>query len=145
MTKKLSTLLIANRGEIALRVQRTAHQMGLRTVAVFSDADADALFVRRAHVAFRLGGSESKDSYLRIDRILEAAQKTGADAIHPGFGFLAENDLFAQAVLDSGRTVLTLEDALVSGRADSSDAMVRLYKALGGGWAAAPDNERNTR
>jgi acetyl/propionyl-CoA carboxylase alpha subunit len=130
MTKKLSTLLIANRGEIALRVQRTAHQMGLRTVAVFSDADADALFVRRAHVAFRLGGSESKDSYLRIDRILEAAQKTGADAIHPGFGFLAENDLFAQAVLDSGRIFVGPSPAAIRGMGKKREAKVAA-RALG--------------
>jgi acetyl-CoA carboxylase biotin carboxylase subunit len=95
-------LLIANRGEIASRIQRTAHAMGISSVAVFSDADEDAPFVRTAHVAVRLGGAASADSYLRIDRLIDAAKKTGADAIHPGFGFLAENADFAQAVLDAG-------------------------------------------
>jgi acetyl/propionyl-CoA carboxylase alpha subunit len=102
MKREIHKLLVANRGEIASRIFRTAHTMGIATVAVFSDADADLPFVRDAGEAFRLGPGPSRDSYLRIDRILEAARATGADAVHPGFGFLAENDAFAQAVIDAG-------------------------------------------
>lgn len=99
--RRIEKLLIANRGEIASRIQRTCRSMGIETVAVYSDADADAAFVREADEAFRIGPAPSAESYLRADAILEAARVTGADAIHPGFGFLAENADFAQAVLDA--------------------------------------------
>jgi geranyl-CoA carboxylase alpha subunit len=95
-------LLIANRGEIARRVIRTAHRMGIATVAVFSDADAGALHVREAGQSVALHGNASADTYLRIDKLLAAARATGADAIHPGYGFLSENADFAQAVVDAG-------------------------------------------
>jgi geranyl-CoA carboxylase alpha subunit len=95
-------LLIANRGEIARRVIRTAHRMGIATVAVHSDADANALHVREAGQSFELHGNASADTYLRIDKLLEAARATGADAIHPGYGFLSENADYAQAVVDAG-------------------------------------------
>jgi geranyl-CoA carboxylase alpha subunit len=108
MTAPLSTsvtrLLIANRGEIARRVIRTAHSMGIQTVAVYSDADHNALHVKEAHTAFALGGTVSAETYLRIDKLLMAAQATGADAVHPGYGFLSENAAFAQAVIDAGLT-----------------------------------------
>ena len=100
--RPIRKLLIANRGEIAQRIMRTCDAQGIETVAVFSDADADAPFVRRAGEAVRIGPAPSAESYLRIDRILAAAKATGADAIHPGFGFLAENADFAQAVRDAG-------------------------------------------
>jgi len=95
-------LLIANRGEIARRIIRTAHRMGISTVAVHSDADARALHVREATQACALGGDASADTYLRVDKLIAAARATGADAVHPGYGFLSENAGFAQAVVDAG-------------------------------------------
>jgi acetyl/propionyl-CoA carboxylase alpha subunit len=99
-------LLVANRGEIARRVFRTCCELGIATVAVFSDADADAPFVREADEAVHLPGSAPSDTYLRGDLVIAAARATGADAIHPGYGFLSENAGFAQAVLDAGLTWL---------------------------------------
>jgi 3-methylcrotonyl-CoA carboxylase alpha subunit len=97
-----SKILIANRGEIACRVIRTARRLGIRTVAVFSEADADAQHVRLADEAHCIGGPRPQDSYLRGDAILEVAKKTGAQAIHPGYGFLSENADFADAVQAAG-------------------------------------------
>jgi propionyl-CoA carboxylase alpha chain len=88
-------ILIANRGEIACRVIKTARKMGIATVAVYSDADADALHVKMADEAVHIGPSPSNQSYIVIDKILDAIKKTGADAVHPGYGFLSENAVFA--------------------------------------------------
>jgi len=100
----MKKILIANRGEIARRIIATARRMGIETVAVYSEPDAHALHVREATVAFALGGRTSAESYLRVDRLLEAARATGADAVHPGYGFLSEDAAFAQAVQDAGLT-----------------------------------------
>lgn len=98
----MNKVLIANRGEIALRIIRTCHEMGLKTVAVFSTADRDSLHVRFADEAVCIGPPPSRESYLRIDRIMAAAEVTGADAIHPGYGFLAENADFSAICEDHG-------------------------------------------
>lgn len=98
----LKKILIANRGEIACRVMKTAKRLGLRTVAVYSDADAKALHVKQADEAYHIGPAPSKDSYLVADRVLEVAKLAGADCIHPGYGFLSENAIFAQKCEDSG-------------------------------------------
>jgi acetyl/propionyl-CoA carboxylase alpha subunit len=100
----MRTILVANRGEIARRVFRTCREMGLGTVAVFSDPDADAPFVGEADAAVRLPGATPAETYLRGDLIIEAAQRAGADAIHPGYGFLSEDAAFARAVVDAGLT-----------------------------------------
>lgn len=99
-------ILIANRGEIACRIQRTAQALGYRTVAVYSDADAHALHVQMADEAVHIGPAPVNQSYLNIPAILDAARRTGADAIHPGYGFLSENAAFAQACLDAGLTFI---------------------------------------
>jgi acetyl-CoA carboxylase biotin carboxylase subunit len=98
---KIHKLLVANRGEIALRVMRSAREMGIKTVAVYSDADRQALHVRFADEAIHIGPAASSESYLRMDKILDAAKKTGAQAIHPGYGFLSENEDFAKLCEDN--------------------------------------------
>ena len=95
-------VLIANRGEIALRVIRACRELGVRTVAVHSEADARAPHVREADEAVLVGPPPSSESYLRGERIIEAARRTGAEAIHPGYGFLSEREWFARAVRDAG-------------------------------------------
>ncbi|MGB3548846.1 MAG: acetyl-CoA carboxylase biotin carboxylase subunit [Saprospiraceae bacterium] len=98
----MQSILVANRGEIALRIMRTARRMGIRALAVYSDADRDAPHVRYADAAYRLGPAPAGESYLRTDLILKAAREMGAEAIHPGYGFLSENASFAEAVAEAG-------------------------------------------
>ncbi len=106
MSRPIRSVLIANRGEIAVRVIRTCRAMGIETVAAYSEADASALHVREADRAILIGKAPSSESYLRIDRILEAAGETGVDAIHPGYGFLSQNGDFADACRDAGITFI---------------------------------------
>ncbi|MBA3059841.1 MAG: ATP-grasp domain-containing protein [Gammaproteobacteria bacterium] len=124
-----SKILIANRGEIACRVMRTARNLGYRTVAVYSDADRDAPHVRLADEAVHIGGSAPADSYLRVDALLEAARKTGADAIHPGYGFLSENAGFAQACLDAALVFIGPPPAAMLAMGDKALAKRRMMAA----------------
>ncbi len=123
-------ILIANRGEIALRVMRTARAMGYRTVAVYSTADAEALHVRMADQAVCIGGALPAESYLRIDAIIDAAKKTGADAIHPGYGFLAENADFARACRAAGLVFIGPSPEAIDAMGDKARAK-RLMMAAG--------------
>lgn len=126
MVRRFRTLLIANRGEIACRVIRTARAMGLRTVAVYSEADRGALHVALADEAVLLGPARARDSYLNIERVIEAARQTGAEAIHPGYGFLSENAEFAQACAAAGIVFVgpTADMMLAMGSKSGSKALM---------------------
>src|SRR5690554_3428380 len=127
--KKFDTLLVANRGEIACRVMRTARAMGLRTVAVYSDADANARHVREADEAVRLGFAAARDSYLKVEAVIEAAKRTGAGAIHPGYGFLSENGPFVDALEKAGITFVGPPASAIAAMGDKSAAKARMEAA----------------
>ena len=126
----MKSLLIANRGEIALRILRTARAMALRTIAVYSNADRDAPHAREADHAVRIGGARPRESHLDIEAIVAAARASGADAVHPGYGFLAENADFAQAVLDAGLTFVGPPPAAIRamGHKSGAKALMRAAK-----------------
>ena len=123
-------ILIANRGEIACRVIRTAKAMGIKTVAVYSEPDAVALHVQMADEAFALGGSSAADSYLKADLIVEACKKTGAEAVHPGYGFLSERQSFAQALEEAGITFIGPKRHAIAAMGDKIESK-KLAKAAG--------------
>lgn len=127
--RPFDTLLIANRGEIVARVARSARALGIRSVAIYSDADRDAPFVHNCDSAVGIGGERPADSYLRIDAILDAARRSGAQAIHPGYGFLSENAAFAQAVIDAGLVWVGPPPAAIDAMGDKASARRRMQAA----------------
>jgi 3-methylcrotonyl-CoA carboxylase alpha subunit len=127
--RRFRTLLIANRGEIACRVIRTARAMGLRTVAVYSEADSGALHVTEADEAVLIGPARAADSYLNISRILDAAKQTGAEAVHPGYGFLSESAEFAQACADAGLIFVGPTAAMITAMGSKSGSKQLMEKA----------------
>jgi geranyl-CoA carboxylase alpha subunit len=129
MASRFRKVLIANRGEIACRIVRTAYVRGYRTVAVFSDVDADALHVRLADEAVALGAAPAAQSYLSIEKIIAAAQATGADAIHPGYGFVSENAAFAQACADAGLAFIGPSPEAIRVMGDKAEAKRRMIAA----------------
>ncbi len=136
-------ILIANRGEIACRVAATAQRLGVRTVAVYSDADAQAKHVAACDQAVHIGGSAPKDSYLRWERIIEAARATGAQAIHPGYGFLSENEEFAQACADAGLVFIGPPPSAIQAmglKAESKQLMEKAGVPLVPGYHGADQN-----
>ena len=138
---RFSSILIANRGEIAVRITRTAHHLGYRVIAVYSDADAGAVHTRLADQALRIGPAAPRDSYLHIPAIIAAAQQSGAGAVHPGYGFLAENADFAQAVVDAGLVWVGPPPQAIRAMGDKAQAK-RLMKTAGVPCVAGYDGEQ---
>lgn len=123
---KFQKILIANRGEIAVRIMRACREMGIKTVAVYSDADRTALHVRTADEAVHIGASPARESYLNIQKIIDAAKRTNAEAIHPGYGFLSENAAFAQAVTDAGLVFIGPSAYSIQAMGDKARARERM-------------------
>ncbi|MCP1314096.1 acetyl/propionyl/methylcrotonyl-CoA carboxylase subunit alpha [Halomonas sp. 707D7] len=128
-TRKFDTLLIANRGEIACRVMRTARRLGIKTVAVYSDADQNARHVREADEAVRLGPAPARESYLNIDAVIEAAKLSDSGAVHPGYGFLSENGRFVEALEAAGITFVGPPASAIAAMGDKAAAKARMAEA----------------
>lgn len=126
---KFTKVLIANRGEIAVRIIRACHELGIKTVAVYSEADRSALHVRYSDEAYLLGPAQSSESYLRMDKILAIAKKSGAGAIHPGYGFLAERSDFAQACIDDGMAFIGPKPSSIAAMGDKGIARATVSAA----------------
>src|SRR5207253_11423989 len=125
----MMTVLVANRGEIARRIFRTAKRMGMRTVAVHSDADADLPYVREAAVAARLGPAPARVSYLDVGRVIDAARSTGAELVHPGYGFLSESTELARACASAGLTFVGPPPDVLGALGDKAHAKELARKA----------------
>ncbi|HEU5311885.1 MAG TPA: biotin carboxylase N-terminal domain-containing protein, partial [Candidatus Eisenbacteria bacterium] len=129
MTPAFTRVLVANRGEIALRIIRACHEEGLEAVAVYSDADRSSPYVRAADFAVHIGPSVAAESYLRIDRIIDAARASGAGAIHPGYGFLSERAPFAEAVEQAGLVFIGPPASAIRAMGDKTEARRRMQAA----------------
>jgi acetyl-CoA carboxylase biotin carboxylase subunit len=139
LTTQFNKILIANRGEIAVRVIRACRELGLQSVAVYSDVDRNAMHVRYATYAYHIGAPPSRESYLKIDKLLEVAKKSGADAIHPGYGFLAEREEFAQACGDAGIAFIGPPPSAIAAMGNKQIARETVMKA---GVPVVPGTER---
>src|SRR5512135_3856426 len=133
-----SKVLVANRGEIAVRIIRACRELGIETVAVYSEADRSALHVRYAAEAYLLGPAPSRESYLRADKLIDIARKCGADAIHPGYGFLAEREDFAAACAEAGITFIGPSPHAIAKMGDKAVARATVQRA---GVAVIPGTE----
>src|SRR5260221_11613592 len=127
--QRITKVLIANRGEIAVRVIRACRELGIGTVAVYSDADRAALHVRYADEAYYIGPPPPRESYLVIDKLIDVARKSGADAIHPGYGFLSEREAFSQACIDAGITFIGPRPESIRTLGDKQSARETVKKA----------------